>query len=251
MRVLIVFLAVIALGGAAFGSYALFIQPLPSVEPAYETGGAGSDKILALEGEIGILREKYERRITDLENRLEKQETEIVRLKTQTVSAPAAAAAPGQEGSAPAAPVDIGGMDRENLKKLMGELSDERRQDDRQKQFERMQTQFAERRNRQIDGVAEKLKWDDTKKQQVLDILAQEREKTQELWGQMRNRDLSQEERQQLSDQMRQINEQTQEALKAMLSEEEYKQLQSATRSRRERGGRSGRFTPGKGRGKR
>jgi hypothetical protein len=254
MRILVVFLAVIALGGAAFGSYALFIQPLPGVEPAVEAvGGVGADKLLALEGEIGILREKYEQRITYLENRIETQEAEVARLKTRTAQTPSAtASAPGSEGAPPAAPVQIEGMDRENLKQLLGELSEERRRDERESQFDRMQTQFTERRNRQVDNIAEKLKWDDSKKQQVLDILAQEREKTQGLWEQMRNRDLSQEERQQLGDQMRQINEQTQEALKALLPEEEYKSLQNSLRSRRDRGtGRGGRFTPGRGRGNR
>jgi DNA repair exonuclease SbcCD ATPase subunit len=263
MRILIVVLAVVALGGAAFGSYALFTQPLPEIDSAQEAeaagagASAGNDLYRQLQGDMGIMREKYERSISNLEERLETQETEIARLNKQVAQlaagTPAAGVAPsGEAGAVPASAVRIDGVDRESLKQLLGELSEERRRDDNQKRFERMQTETADRKSRQVDKVAEKFKWDEAKKQQVLDVLAQERTKTQELWQQLREQGLSQESRQELGKQMRQINEETQEALKALLSEEEYKDIQKSLRSRRERSpGRGSRFTPGRGGGNR
>jgi hypothetical protein len=107
---------------------------------------------------------------------------------------------------------------------------------------------MASARQRQIDNLAEKYKWDEQKKQQVLAILAQQGEKMDELRKGFRSDDASRETREQLQTQMREVRDETQKALEALLAEEELKDIQRATRpARRERGaGRRSRFPSGR-----
>jgi hypothetical protein len=198
-----------------------------------------------------IMKQKYEARLEELEELIGQQVARIEKLDKQVASLNSGTAAGGQPAvdAAPERSVSLPEGDREALKEIIGELSEERRRDERQRQFERMQTELADFRSRQIDKMAQKHNWDDVKKRQVMDILAQERARTQELWQEARGQELSQEARRELMDQVRQVNEQTQEALKALLAEEEYKELQKALKPRRERspGGRGDRFRPGRG----
>jgi len=101
---------------------------------------------------------------------------------------------------------------------------------------------------RQIDDLAEKYKWDDQKKQQILDILTQQGQKINELREASRGEDATRESREQVQEQMRQVRDETQKALEGLLTQEELQDMQRATRPvRRERGvGRRNRFPSGR-----
>lgn len=249
MRVLIVFLVIVALAGAAFGSYAVFIQPTsasanasnePGLRPVTET------EMLAMRGDMEIMKEKYEARLEELEDLVGQQAVRIQELKKEVAAV--RQGAPAASGPAAERTVNVEGIDREALKDLLSELNNERRGDERAQQFDRVREQQQEFRSRQLDRATEQLGWDEAKKQQVTDLLAQERAKIADLYEQMRKRNLSQEERQAITEQIRAANEQTQETLKAMMTEEEYNALQKALQPRRDRrpaGGNRGRGTGG------
>lgn len=248
MRALIVFLVVVALAGAAFGSYAIFVQPLPKVASAEGEGQCfvTAEQLQSVQAQI---EQTCEARIEELEGVIGQQAKRIAKLNNEVAAlrngAPVAARPAGE-----AAPLTgpLAGADREALKEQLGQLMDEHKRDERQKQSDRMQKEAQDRKARQIEKTAEKYKWDDQKKQQVMDILAQEKTSMEQLYEDARNRELSQEQRKELGDKMRELRNETQEALKALLSEEEYGSVQKALNPRRERGrsDRGDRFRPGR-----
>jgi len=248
MKIVVVILVVIALGGASFGTYAVIQQSSvqSSAENSIEGEYASKSEVLALKGEINLLKEKNGRRVEDLETIVGQQAQKIEELNRQLASlhkkAPAKLAGGNPDGT-PSTPVDLKGIDRETLKSLLGELSEEKRRDDREQQYERMQEQNSAYRSRSIDGVAKKYSWDDTKKEQVTQLLEKERQKIEEIRQEARNPELSQETRRETLGTIRTVMEETQEALKAMLTEEEIKDMQRSRLPRRDRrsplGGRS------------
>ena len=247
MRGLIVFLVVVALAGAAFGAYAVFVQALPetvSSEGISQPYATGQD----IENCRAEFEHRLDTRIEELEGIIGQQAKKIAELNNEVAAlknaAPVRLAGDGSGGLAP-----VEGSDREALKEQLGELMEERRRDERQRQFGRMQEEYENFRTRQLDKTAEEQNWDAQKKQQVTDILTQERTQTQQLWEGARSQEMTQEERRLMGEKMRQIREETQAALKALLSEEEYNNLQRALNPRRGRGGRNERSRPGRGGG--
>ena len=266
MKVMIVFIVLLVLCGGALGGYMLFKNQEPisknalsSTDSSTTAGSSGSSnpgtgEILELRGELGLLREKHEHRIGRLEAEIGQQAKEITQLKKQLAAAAGGVESeiPGETTGAPTSTpgtkLTLEGADRETLKQLLGELSEERRRDELRQREERMREELALARQRQVDSLAEKYKWDEQKKQQILDILAQQGEKINELREASRRDDASRESREQLQTQMRQVRDETQKALEGLLTEEELQELQRATRpARRERGtGRRNRFPSGR-----
>ncbi len=265
MKVVILLVVLLALCGVALGGYMLFKQPeimsgivSPSSSPSKsdavsDSRGASAGEMLELREEIGLLREKYERHVERLETEVGQQAVEIDNLKKQLAAVHAAKPATvGEAGAisppAQATPLSLQDTDRETLKELLGELSEERRRDELQKREERVREELSRARQRQIDSLAEKYKWDEQKKQQVIGLLAQQGEKIEELRKTVRSDEASPESREQLQAQMRKVREDTQKALEDLLTEEELQELQRATRpARRERApGRRSRFPSGR-----
>jgi chromosome segregation ATPase len=265
MKAAILPIVLLVLCGAALGGYMLFREPRAisdvastgtgssSAASSSGSGSAGTGEILELRGEIGLLREKHQQRIERLETEVSQQAEEIGRLKKELAAARAGlppATADNSEGaptSSPAARLSLQDADRETLKELLGELSEERRQDEFRQREERMREEMAQARQRQIDSLAEKYEWDEQKKQQVLDILTRQSEKTDSVRQTLRDDNQSPESREQFQTQIRAIRDETQKALAELLTEEELQELQRVTRpARRERGtGRRSRFPSG------
>lgn len=261
MKVLVIFLSVVAACGAAFGAYALVQLPVPAAvtgdEPAVPGQEVSNARILELKGDLELLKRKQEGLEEEMIQRAEitnEQNKRIAALEKRLLGTTAqrdsgeGSIEPGLEG------LDIASADREVFKQRVSEAMVEIRQEQRQQQFQEMQERVANQRMRQVERIAEKFDWDEQKKQQVLEILAQGRQQAQQLRERTRDRELTPEEREAMAAAMREANERTQEALQAILTEEEYKGIQKMLRPRRDRrsGGRGGRGDrggwPGSGR---
>ncbi len=237
MKVLIVILVVAALAGVTFGAYSV-IQG-----PAVQEGarGAGTvelpgNEMLALKGDVEILRQKYEK---ELEELIGQQAKKIDQLQRQVHAI---------GGSEPSAAHLSGGLDREGLKQLVAELTEELKRDERHGQFTRMQRDQMKQREKYLDKVARKFNWDEQKKEQVLEVFRQEMSQVEDVYSSYKGQEMTPEVRREISEKTREINQKMGETLKAMLSEEEYKGIGRARRTRRERGPspRSDRFRPGR-----
>lgn len=265
MKAIIVLVVALTLCGVVLGGYMLVRQPAAASKGAASGSGGSRDatafeprdptagEVLELREEIGLLAEKYEQRIETLEAQVGQQAQEIDKLKKQLAGArpvTPSAADNGKDkpGPLPGENTSVDSADREALKELLGELSDERRRDEFQQREERMREEMVRARQRQIDGMAERYKWDEQKKQQVLDVLSQQAQKLDELRKSARTDDSSSEAREQLQAQMRAVREDTQKMLEGLLTEEEYQEIQRATRpARRDRAtGRRSRLPAGR-----
>jgi chromosome segregation ATPase len=265
MKSIVVLVVALTLCGVVLGGYMLVRQPAAAsraaasnpggsrTAAASEPGGLTTGEVLELREEIGVLAERYEQRIETLEAEVGQQAQEIDRLKKQLAAErPATPSAAGGEESAPESSpgekLSVADADRETLKELLGELSEERRRDEFQQREDRMREELALARQRQIDSLAEKYKWDEQKKQQVLGVLSQQAQKLDEMRKSARADGTSSEAREQLQAQIQALREDTQKTLEELLTEEEYQELQKAARpARRDRAaGRRSRLPSGR-----